>query len=123
MRKIIKTVKIVSSPFAPDVETIEVFMMKLHFPYSESMVTIKIDPNIVEYEEQQKNSDPNVSVRQFFVSQDTDQTQILDFDFGDKNSREVVIGNRSFEIKLLNVGKVKTGGQDFPEFEFLVTEN
>jgi hypothetical protein len=96
--------------------------MKIHMPCSDSMVTIKIDPNITHYEDKPKATDPRINIRQAVVYQDTEETQTLIFDFKDNNVQKVVVGNKSFEIKLLNIGRKSTQGQNFPEFEFLVKE-
>lgn|GEM_PF-1631529 len=122
MDKIVKTVKIVNSPFAPNLEVVDGFVMKLHVPYSDNMVTVQIDPNITHYEDKSENSEPRVDVRQVTVSQNTEDTQSLSFDFKENNIKRVVVGDKSFDVKLLNIGKVNMKGQDFPEFEFLVTE-
>lgn len=122
MAKIVKTVKIVSSPFTSNLEVIAGFVMKIHMPYSDSMVTVKINPNITHYEDKPKATDPRINIRQAAVYQDTEKTQTLIFDFKDNNIQKIVMENRSFEIKLLNIGRKNMQGQDFPEFEFLVTE-
>ena len=122
MTKIVKTVKIVCSPFTSDLEVVGDFVMKMHVPYSDSMVTIKIDPNITHYEDQPKETDTRISVRQVAIYQDTEDTQNLIFDFQEDNIQKIKMLDKTFEIKLLNIGKKRLEGQDFPEFEFLVTE-
>ena len=72
MAKIIKTVKIVSSPFTSNLEVADGFVMKVHMPYSDSMVTIKIDPNITHYEDQPKTTDPRINVRQIAEYQNSE---------------------------------------------------
>jgi len=122
MNKLIKTIKITNSPFSPSLEVVGNFVVKLHVPYSDSMVTIKINPNITHYEEKTEMADPAIDVKQVAVSEDTKDTQTLLFDFKGNNIKKIDIGNKSFEVKLLNIGKKNIQGQDFPEFEFLVTE-
>lgn len=117
-----KTVKIINSPFSPNMEIVGNFVMKTHFPDSDSMVTIKINPNITHYEDRPETGSPHIKVRQAAVYQDTDETQTLTFDFKENNVQKIVMRDKSFEIKLLHIGKQKIEGQDFPEFEFLVTE-
>ncbi len=123
MIKIVKTVKIISSPFTPNLEVVDHFVMKIHVPYSDSMVTIKINPNITHYEDQPKITNPRIDVKQVAAYQNTEETQTLLFDFKNNNIQKIVIGDKSFEIKLLNIGRINMQGQDFPEFEFLVTQN
>jgi len=117
-----KNIKIVSSPFTSNLEVVGDFVMKLHMPYSKDMVTIKINPNITDYEDRPRIKSQDFKVRQAAVYQDTDETQTLTFDFKENNVQKITIGNKSFEIKLLHIGKQKIKEQDFPEFEFLVTE-
>ncbi len=81
MAKIVKTVKIVNSPFTSNLEVVDGFVMKTHAPCSDSMVTIKIDPNITHYEDQPKESDPRINMRQVAAYQDAKDTQTLVFDF------------------------------------------
>lgn len=124
MSKIIKTIKIVNSPFTSNLEVVGDFVMELKDIYNDSMVTIKINSNITHYEDQPKVVDPSINIRQIKVSKDTEDTQNLTFDFQKNNIQKIKIGDKNFEIKLLNIGKFKTEGQDqeFSEFEFLVTE-
>lgn len=119
---LVKTVKLVGSPFAPSLEIAGNLAIKLHMPYGKDMVTIKINPNITHYEDKPKAESPHIKIRQTAVYQDTDETQTIVLDFKKNNVQKVTMGNKSFEIKLLNIGKRKIKGQDFPEFEFLVTE-
>jgi len=117
-----KTVKIIESPFSPNIEVVGNFIMKAHFPCSDSMVTIMINPNITHYEGRPKEKSPHIKIRQAAIYQSTDETQTLTFNFKENNVQKITIEDKSFEIKLLHIGKQKIKGQDFPEFEFLVTE-
>ena len=122
MGKIVKTVKIVNSPFTSNLEVVDSFVMKLHVPYSDSSVTIQINPNITHYEEKPENINPKIDIRQVTTYQNTEDTLNLLFDFKENNSKQITISDKSFDIKLLSIGKVDMQGQNFPEFEFLVTE-
>lgn len=112
-----KVVKLVQSPFNPPVEIAEDIVLKLYVPYSESSVTIMVNPNIQEYLVDIDND--TVKVRQVMVSTETEDTRILCFDLTN-NSREVEIGSKNYLIKLLNIGKKAEDGQDFIFYEFFI---
>ncbi len=115
-----KNIKIVASPFSPNLEVAFDMVIKLHVPYSEDEVTVQVSPNIQDYQENQDQ--PGVKVRQVTVTTNTDETQTLKFDFKDSNVKTVHFGDKSFEIKLMQIGKVNLEGQDFLYFEFFIAE-
>lgn len=117
-----ETVKFVLSPFNPNIETVGNLVLDVHTPYNEKMVTLKINPNIGDYQDKVDTGTSDFQVRQVMVSQDTENTQTLTFDFDKQNTQEVKVDDKSYEIKLLNISKEKIEGQDFPVFEFFVSE-
>ncbi len=117
-----KTVKIISSPFNSNLEVAGDIVLKLHFPYNDKMVTIQVNPNVAHYEENGKASNQNIQIKQVFMTRPTDETKTLTFDFSENNVHKVTTGGKSYEIKLLNIGKQHIDNQDFPEFEFHVKE-
>lgn len=112
-----KLVKIVESPFNPNIEIVDKMVMKVHAPYSENEVTIQFNPNIQEYREQ----DQKGQVRQFMFTTPTDQTKTLSFNFKARNVHAVKIENTIYNVKLMNIGKEAIQGQSFLYFEFFVT--
>ena len=112
-------VKIVNSPFNPNLEIAEGLVIKLHAPYSEDSVTVQVNPNIVDYKEEADQ--PNIKVRQAIASSPTDQTRTLFFDFGDNRHQKVTIEGQDYEIELLDIGKENLQGQDFQFFKFSVS--
>ena len=92
-------------------------VIKLQAPYSDTDVTIKVNPNIVEYKD--KISD---NLRQLSVSKDTDETKTLMFDFQKNNIHNLRMADKNYEIKLMHIGEVVEQGQSFKTFEFMVTE-
>lgn len=115
MQNTIWNIRLIASPFHSNLEIAGELVIKLHVPYSKDMVTIKINPNITEY---QDNKGGNI--RQLSISKDTDETKTLQFDSKNNNIHKIKIGNDNYEIRLMNMGKVNEQGQDFPTFEFLV---
>ena len=117
-----KTIKITLSPFSPDLEVVGPFIMKVQAPYSEKMVTIQLNPNIIEYQDEPKQKDPNIQIRQVMVTTNTPETKTLIFDFEKNNINNVEFNNKIYSVKLLNIGKKNIEKQDFPEFEFFIEE-
>jgi len=113
----IHNVKIINSPFHPNIEVAGDLVIKLHVPYSDENVTVKINPNLVAYNE--KISD---NLRQYTKSFDTKDTKTLTFDFQKNNVNNITFANKSYEIKLMTIGKISEQGQNFPTFEFAVNE-
>ena len=115
-----KLVKILISPFAPSLEVVGDIVIKAHVPYSDSLITVQISPNIQEYIE---NADTDgVKIRQFSISTPTDQTSTLTFDF-EENRKHVVKSEESeYTIELMSIGKEPIQGQDFRCFELRVTQ-
>ena len=115
-----KLVRIVQSPFAPNLEVVDNLVIKLHVPYSEKEVTVQVNPNIQEYQE--KADRPGVEVRQLMVTTSTDETQVIRFDLADNKKRVVTLGKETYEIELIEIGRQNMEGQDFLYFEFGVAK-
>jgi len=113
----IYNVKLISSPFNSSLEVAGDLVISLHAPYSDDMVTVKTNPNVVGYQEK-----PMPNVRQVKISKETDETHTLTFDFQSNNVQKTKVNNKDYEIKLLRIGKVRQEEGDFPVFEFQVTE-
>lgn len=113
----IYNVKIINSPSHSNLEIAGDLVIKLHAPYSDKNVTIKINPNLVAYKE--KITD---NLQQYAKSFDIKDTKTLMFDFQKNNLHNITLENKNYEIKLMNIGKVSEQGQDFPTFEFMVSE-
>lgn len=115
-----KLIKIVQSPFTPALEVAEDLVIKLHVPYSDSSVTIQVNPNIQDYQE---NADTErAKVRQVIVTTPTDQTKVLSFDFANNKKHKINIEGCDYEIELMNIGKENIQNQDFPFYEFNVSK-
>ena len=113
-----KLIKLVNSPFNPNMEVAGDIVINMHVPYSEQDVTVQINPNIQEYQE--NNDQPDIQIRQVMVSVPTDETKELHFNLKENNVQKFKINDKEYEIKLLNIGKESLQGQDFPSFEFHV---
>jgi len=115
-----KNIKIILSPFNSNIEIVDIMAIQVHVPYSENEVTVLINPNITEYQEKQDK--PGIKIRQFTVTESTEQTKKLKFDFKDNNIHKVKINEKTFEIKLMTIDKEKIQGREFPYFEFFINE-
>jgi len=115
----IHNIKIINSPSNSNLEVAAAgnLVVKLHSPYSDSNVTVKINPNLIEYEDKIGNN-----VRQYAVSVNMEDTKTLMFDFKKNNIHKINLKNKNYEIKLMNIGKISEQGQDFRTFEFMITE-
>lgn len=120
-----QNVKFVFSPLLPNVEVVDSFTAKVSIPYTDKMVTLQIDPNVMHYEDKPEQQSPDIQVRQTMVSQGTKDTQTLTFDFQENNIKKIHIDNKNYSIKLMSIDKQKVegmDGQEFPVFEFFVEQ-
>ncbi len=84
-----KSIEITQSPFNPSLEVVDDIVVKLHGPYSDKSVTVQINPNIQEYQE---NADTeNAQVRQLMVTTPTDQKKTLELDLKKKKKKKFSI--------------------------------
>lgn len=113
-----KQIKLVLSPFSPNIEVVGDIIINSHVPYSEQDITLQINPNIQAYKE--KDGDKNLDIRQIMVTTETEDTKTLHFDFKEDNIQLVKVDNKEYKIKLLNIGKEKLEGQEFMAFEFYI---
>jgi len=116
-----KLIKIISSPVNPSMEIVNNIVINLHVPYSKDNVTVKIDPNIQEYKE--NDDKPDIQVSQIMISVDTAETKNLKFDFNENKTQKIKQGDEEYEITLMHIGEENVEGiegQKFPYFEFLV---
>ena len=113
-----KLIKIVHSPFNPALEVVGDIVIQLVLPYSENNVTVHVNPNIQDYQE---NADTaNAQVRQVTHTTPTDQTKVLSFDYDNNRKHKINIEECNYEIELMNIGKENIQGQDFPFYEFSI---
>ena len=113
-----KLIKIIRSPSTPGLEVVGNIVIKLFVPCSENDVTIQVNPNIQDYQE---NADkPGIQVRQLIETKNTDQTKTLKLDFQENNIQKIKIDDEEYKIRLMSIGKEELEGQKFPYFEFLV---
>jgi hypothetical protein len=114
-------IKIIQSPFKPALEVVEDIVIILHSPYSDSNVTVQVNPNIQDY---QDNADTEHSkVRQVIMTTPTDQTRRLFFDFGNNKTHRINLEGCDYEIELMNIGRENIQNQDFLFYEFNVTKH
>ena len=114
-----KLMKLIVSPFEPNVKTVEDLAICIFVPCSDDFVTIKINPNIEHYAE--KADTPQMKVRQVVLANDTEDTKTLRFDFADNNIHKISVDDKNYEIRLMSIGKEHQQGYAFPCFEFLIS--
>lgn len=114
------TKKIFQSPFRPNLEVFGDIVAKVHVPYSDRNVTLKINPNITEYQEDQSTDD--AQIRQVTITTDTDETVSIQLDLDSNRSEAVTVAGRRYLVELANIGKENQQGQEFPFFEVDITE-
>ena len=52
----------------------------------------------------------------------TEQTKVVLLDFGDNKKKRFEMENKSYDIELISIGKKKIQNQNFPVFEFDVSD-
>jgi len=115
-----KLIKIVQSPYCPALEVVEDIVIKLQAPYSDTGVTVQINPNIQDYRE--KTDTEHAQIRQVMMTTPTDQTKVLSFDIVNNKKHKINIEGCDYEIELTNIGKENIQNQDFPFYEFNVSK-
>ena len=114
-----KNIKIIQSPFNPDMEIIDKMVLHIFVPCSDDFVTIQCNPNLIDYQE---NADQrNIKVRQVKFMANTPDTKTVKLDFKENNVKNIEIDNTIYKVKLMNIGKEKIQGQHFSTYEFYVT--
>src|SRR5262245_20634081 len=114
-----KHIKLLHSPFEPSIEIVEDVVIKLSSPCSLNEVTVQINPNIIEYQEEQ--SLPGLKVRQTTATIQTDDTRLLKFDLQHNNTHKIKTSDKTLQFELINIGEEKIQEHNFLYFEFLVT--
>jgi len=111
-------VRIIHSPFTDSFAIAGGLVLQGHVPYSvpEQFVTIKLNPNVTQYE-----AKPKANVRQLTKSEDTDQTREIKFDFKDNTEHEYESDGKKYKIRLLDISEKVTQGVKCPCFEFMVS--
>ena len=115
-----KRIRIVQSPFNPPLDVVDDIVVNLHTPSSTKQVTIQVNPNTQQYPEDAEAT--HVQVRQVIVPVETNQTKVVLLDFGDNKKKRFEIDNKNYDIELVSIGKKKIQNQNFPVFEFDVSD-
>ncbi len=115
-----RLIKIVQSPFNSPLEVAEDLVIKLHVPYSDTSVTVQVNPNIQDYREMADTE--HAQVRQVIITIPMDQTRVITFDLDNNKKHKINIEGCDYEIELTNIGKENIQGQDFPFYEFKVSK-
>lgn len=115
-----KRIRIVQSPFNPPLEVVDDIVINLHIPYSESQVTIQVNPNIRDYQENAEAT--HVQIRPVIESTPSDQTKVVSLDLGKNKKKRIEIKNKNYDIELVSIGKKKIQDENFAFFEFDVSD-
>ena len=114
-------IKLVNSPFASPLEVAGTLVIKLHVPYSERSITIQVNPSVEHYTA--KDVSKNIEIRNFMVTETTDETKVASFDLENNRRQSVSVAGTDYEIELMNVGKEKVNGEEFLFYEFFISDN
>lgn len=109
-----KLIKLTASPFTPPVEFVEDIVITLHSPYSETSVTVLVNPQIVDW--------TDTKVGNILVLRGTPDSKTLRFDLAMNSTHRISYSTKVYEIKLMRIGKEKMDGQDFLSYEFFVEQ-
>lgn len=115
-----KLIKIVQSPFNSAIEVVEDIVIKLQAPYSDTSVTVQVNPNIQDYRE--KADTEHAQIRQVIMTTPTDLTRVLSFDLASNKKHKINIEGCNYEIELTNIGKENIQNQNFPFYELNVSK-
>jgi len=63
-----------------------------------------------------------VQVRPVTVAIPTDQTKVVLLDFGHNKKRRIEIENKRYDVELVSIGEKKIQNENFPVFEFDVSD-
>ena len=115
-----KNIKIYQSPMHSPMAEAEGIVIALNAPCSKNEVTIIINGNLTQYDENQDNAD--IQVRQVTTIKGGER---ITMDFN--RNKEIILKNKDYglnhKITLLNIEKEKVSGidnQEFFYFEFMV---
>ena len=115
----IKTIRLVNSPYNTPVEIAGDLAIKLHVPYFESTVTIQVSPSIDDYSDKH---DGELQIRQVMISSPTDETTTLSFDLEKNRKQSLNFRGVEYQLELTDIGKQKIEGQVFSYYEFMVSD-
>jgi hypothetical protein len=111
-------VKICLSPFEPNVATSEGLTISVLPPYSETDVTVNINPNIVNYIEGKTTG--KVQLAQMTEQHSTDETFTISLDVRNHPEQRFAYGGNIYNIKFMGTTKEPHEGQDFLSFSFYI---
>jgi hypothetical protein len=115
-----KRISLVQSPFNPPLQAVDDIVFNLHVPCSTRQVTIQVNPNVEHYPEDAEAT--HVQVREVKAAASTDQTKVVLLDFGLNKKRRIEIESKSYDIELVSIGEKTIQNENFPVFEFDVSD-
>lgn len=111
-------VKICLCPFEPNVATSEGLIVSVLPPYSETEVTVTINPNIVDYVEGKTEGDAQLA--QLTEQRSTDETFTIKLDIQHRPEQRFAYGGKIYNIKFMGTTKETHERQDFLSFSFYI---
>ena len=117
MPGLVKTIKIVRPPL----EIVGGMVLMVRSPRSEHSVTVMVNPAAEDYQAHPVD-EPEMQIREASAWTFTEETQEFFFDLKGTYIHMVNIGSETYEVRLLNIGKINQDGPGFPTYEFLVTQ-
>lgn len=121
MPEAIKNITIVDSPFQPAMESAFGIVLMVRSPRSTRSVTVMVNPAAADYQAHPVDT-PQVQVRQSSVMQYTGETLELFFDFDGEPIHRIEVAGQPYDLRLMNIGRVSQDGQEFPSYEFMITQ-
>jgi hypothetical protein len=119
--KMSTNLKLVNSPFNPPMAEAMGLIFQIHVPSGKDMVTLLVNPNTRDYQENMDQ--PKMQVRQYTFSEHTKDTKTITLDFGKNNIVTIDNEGTEIDVRLMNISSEKIQGQDFPIYEILVSEH
>lgn len=111
-----KNFKICMCPFEPPVAVAEGLSFYLFPPFNEKMATLKINPNISDYKDVDRQ--PGIEIAQFVQKSPSEDTITVELNIEGQHEQAFVFGGISYSIKLMKTSMETREGQDFLTFEF-----
>jgi len=115
-----KSIKISTSPWDDGIGNAFEISLEVWQPRSDNEVTVLVNPSKDEHVE--KEDLGPIKIRQKTVSSITEDTQNLFFSLPNDSVKQITIQNNNYEIRLLQIGKVKKTGQEWPYYDFLISQ-
>src|SRR4051812_41803065 len=96
-------IKVHLSPFHANIAAFGKLSFQVRPPYNEREVTIQVNPNLLDYQENRDQE--SIKVRHAAVTTPTGQSRTLSFSLDDNAVQCVRLDDTDYRIRLLRIGK------------------